>query len=154
MARIDRTSIDHAAYYGVRANAEAAKGETNDCAVVAVAAACQVPYDEAHRVLQELGRKDRRGTRWNLTHAAIERFGFKVERVHASHFIEQYPKAHQILKSVTTHHPDRFKKVWEDGNTYVMHVTRHVLTIRNGVNMDWSRGKAKRAMAIYRVTKK
>lgn len=154
MARIDRSSIDRSAYHALRANAEASKNERNDCTVVAVAAACEVPYDVAHAAMAAEGRKPRRGALWCRTHSAIRALGFELAQCHAIEFISKYPKAHQVLRSVTTHHPDRFKQVWADGNTYLVHVTGHVLTVKNGVNMDWSRGRALRAIAIYRVTKK
>lgn len=153
MARIDRTSISHEAYHSIRASAAAATGERADCAVVAVAAACEVSYDEAHAALAAQGRKPRHGTYYQQTHNAIKALGFTLVRIPPEHFIQQYPKAHQVLRSVTTHHPDRFARVWRDGHTYLVHVARHVLTVRNGVNMDWSRGRAKRAIAIYRIVR-
>lgn len=153
MPRIDCTSIDRSPYRAIRDGGVKALSENRDCTVVAVAAACEVSYDVAHDAMTKAGRKPGRGAYVHQTHKAIESFGFKLERINASVFIAQYPKAHQILRSVTTHHPDRFKKVWKDGHTYLIHCAHHVLTVRDGVNMDWTRGKAMRAVLIYRVTK-
>jgi len=153
MARIDNTAIDNTAYKAIREGSTCAPGEHNDCAVVAVAAACGVTYDAAHAMLAKVGRKNRHGTYPRHTHAAVFQFGFTLTRVSAFDFISRYPKAHQVLRSVTTHHPDRFKSVWQDGETYIIHTRSHVLAVRNGVNVDWTRGRAKRAVDIYRVTK-
>jgi hypothetical protein len=152
MPRIDRSTLDHSAYRAIRETGVTAANEHNDCTVVAVAAACQVTYDVAHAALLKEGRKPRRGAVRSVTHRAIRALGFELERIDVvERFIKHYPKAHQILRSVTTHHPDRFKSVWTDGETYLMHVRQHVLTIRNGVNMDWSRGRALRARMVYRI---
>lgn len=152
MPRINRTNFQPSdAYQQLRSSSALASRETNDCAVVAVAAACGVSYDEAHGVLAAAGRKNRKGTYPCLTYAAIAHFGFKLTRVPPEHFISRYPGVHSKLRSVTTHHMDRFPRVWADGHTYLIHVTRHVLAVVDGVNMDWSRGCAKRAQRIYRL---
>jgi len=49
--------------YEVTKDSKKAKGETNDCVVRAIANACEVSYDEAHKVTKEVfKRKDRKGT--------------------------------------------------------------------------------------------
>ena len=67
--------------------------------------------------------------------------------------IARYPGAHKALRNVTTHHPERFSDVWRDGKTYLMYTRGHVLAIVNGVNHDWTRGRAKRCKALYEVVK-
>lgn len=125
--------------------------EKSDCAVKAVAVACDVSYGKAHRVLKELGRKNRQGTYFHMTKAACEKLGFKLISRDPREFIFKYPKAHHVLKSVTTNHPDRFPNTWRDGKTYLFRVNGHILAVKNGVNCDWSRGRAKRCRNIYEV---
>ena len=135
--------------------AESAKlGEQNDCTVIALALACDAPYAEAHAVLAELGRKPGRGIYFNgpTMHAAVARFGFKAERVNLCDLIATYPGAHARLKSVTTHHPDRFAAVWPEG-TFLMFTAGHVLCIKNGLNHDHTRGRAKRAVSLFKIVK-
>ena len=69
-------------------------------------------------------------------------------------FISQYPSAHQILKTVTTHHPKRFNKVWKDGKRYLMLTTNHALAIVDGVTHDWSASKPLRAVGLFEIIKK
>lgn len=149
MPRIARRSLTED-FEALHADSRA-HNETNDCAVKAVAAACNVPYADAHRVMKNLGRQDRRGTQLHITMRACQHFGFKMVARFAEEFISQYPKSHQILKSVTTHHPDRFAKVWADGKTYMFRTQGHILTIKNGRNCDWTRGRAMRCIDIYEV---
>ena len=58
-----------------------------------------------------------------------------------------------MLKGVTTHHMDRFNKVWADGNTYMVRIEGHILTVVNGVSHDWTRGRAKRVTNIWKIVK-
>jgi hypothetical protein len=127
-------------------------GERNDCAVRAVAAATGRAYDEVHAMFKAEGRRDAKRTLTSITWKVLTQLGFRVESRYAIDFIAKYPGNHRYaLKSVTTHHPDRFKNVWADGKTYLMFTPGHVLAIVNGVNHDWTRGRALRATAICEV---
>lgn len=126
--------------------------ENNDCAVRAVAAATGRAYDEVHAMFKAEGRRDAARTPTTITWAVLQRLGFRAEYLPATDFIRRYPGSHaSALRSVTTHHPDRFPQVWRDGATYLMFTPGHVLAIVNGVNHDWTRGRALRAHSIYRV---
>lgn len=129
--------------------------ECNDCAVVAVAMAAEVSYPTAHEALKQAGRKDGQGTYTLSIIHALKSFGLKLEDVSPRYFISRYPGNHSNLKSVTSHHPERFHNVWADGETYLMLVQggHHILAIVDGVNHDWTKGTAKRAKTIYRVVK-
>jgi len=130
-------------------------GEKNDCSVKAVALAAGVSYEEAHAALAEEGRKNGKGAYTQGILRAVERCGKKHQRIPLDMIIQLYPKGHRdVLKSVTTHHPARFPDAWQDGNTYVMFTKRHVCTIINGVNHDWTNGRAMRAISVYRITNK
>lgn len=126
--------------------------ERNDCAVRAVAAATGRPYDEVHALFSAEGRRDARRTPVSITWAVLKQLGFRTECRHEREFIAQYPGSHaRVLKSVTTHHPDRFPGAWKNGKTYLMFTPGHILAIVDGVNHDWTRGRALRATGIYEV---
>lgn len=128
--------------------------ETKDCSVKAVALACNVEYVVAHKALADNGRRERKGAYTQEILNAVKDLGYKAESVMPMDFIRQYPKGHRdVLRSVTTHHPARFNSVWADGNTYLVFTRGHVLTVINGVNHDWTNGRAKRASLIYKITK-
>ena len=129
-----------------------AVGERNDCAVRAVAAVAGRPYDEVHAMFKAEGRRDARGTPTTITGLVLKQLGLRLEKRNPLEFIGQYPASHaRVLKSVTTHHPDRFPAAWKNGKTYLMFTPGHVLAIVNGVNHDWTRGRALRAIAIFEV---
>jgi len=151
MARIKNESRTRTAKFESLELMARSMGETNDCSVKAVALACNVRYEDAHRALARQGRKNRRGSSTSAILRAIKSLGFTAHWIPDQHFINQYPKSHQILKGCTTHHPERFNKVWADGETYVMFTSCHVLTIVDGVNHDWTKGRAKRSQGIYQV---
>lgn len=127
--------------------------ENDDCGVKAIAVVCDVSYAEAHIAMAKQGREKGKATSMAAIHEAIRSLGFKVERVWPDEFISKYPKAHQILKSVTTHHPRRFNKVWKDGNNYLMYTDGHVSAIADGTMHDHAINKALRATHVYKVSK-
>lgn len=132
--------------------ASRANGERDDCAVVAVAAVTGVTYEVALQALTAAGRRPRNGTYTRTIHEALQAIGFRVVRMDArADFIARYPAAHQCLKSVTTHHPRRFHGVWADGAAYLLYTANHVAAVVNGVNHDWTHGRALRAQQIFRV---
>lgn len=137
-------------YHEVKERGQEA-GECKDCSVVAVAIACGVDYEVAREALAAEGRQERTGVYTGQILRAVKRLGKDCKEVASTDFIYQYPGVHSKLKSVTTHHPDRFKKVWENGKTYLLMTSRHVLTVQNGVNHDWTRGSSKRVQEIYEV---
>ena len=129
--------------------------ETNDCAVKAIAIATNTDYATVLAMMNKAGRRRGKGTPWWVIWETLDHLGFQANKVYVrSEFIDHYPKGHQILKSVTTHHPDRFNKVWANGKTYLMCTRNHILAVVNGVNHDWTRGSARPAWAVYEVSPK
>lgn len=129
--------------------------ESNDCAVRAVAAVTGVDYATVHNMMAEQGRKNKRGTPWEILWDVLDQLGYAVRTVSPHHFISRYPGSHaRVLRSVTTHHPDRFPAVWKDGKRYLFNTRAHVLAVVDGVNHDWTRGRAKRALRIWEVVQK
>lgn len=129
-------------------------GEKNDCTVRAFALVAGISYAEAHSLLAKY-RKPGQGMYFaeeNMTHE-LRKLGFIVQRVTPWHMIEQYPGNHRNLKSVTTHHPRRFNKVWADGFNYLFFNPTHVAAVINGKTIDWTEGRAMRVTTIYRVMK-
>lgn len=131
--------------------------EHNDCAVKAVAFAAGVGYATAHGELKKAGRKNRQGTLCSELERAINALGLMLVEVDPAEIIETYPGNHKGLKSITTHHPERFKKAWEQQahRTFMMLVSgnSHILTIKDGEVKDWSAGSAKRCSLLYEVVK-
>jgi hypothetical protein len=117
MARIKKTAKSEKYFDMIKKSDNLS--EANDCTVKAIALACDVSYEAAHTALKTFGRKHGRGTSISIMEKACRMLGFKMVYVDRDHFIKQYPKAHQILKSITTHHPERFNKIWKDGHNYI-----------------------------------
>jgi hypothetical protein len=157
MARIHSTSYSTA--FSAQMSESRLFGETNDCAVKAVALACEVDYATAHAMLKKNGRKDRKGTYRHTTRRSVEELGCTI-RVwsHREHkdVIASYPKAHQILKNITTHHPRRFAKRWAQADlnkTYLFFCSRHVAVVKAGQLHDWTVNSAKPVLEIWEITR-
>lgn len=129
--------------------------ENNDCSVKAVAAVTGASYYDAHHAMRLQGRERGKGCSVGAILRAVEEMGFDVIPVGIDSFIKKYPKPHcNALKGVTTHHMDRFNKVWADGHTYLIFTAAHVAAVIDGVNVDWSRGNAKRVQSVWRIEAK
>lgn len=152
MPAICRSERSPSTEYVATLQASAGLGETNDCTVRALSIAAGISYEEAHALLAAEGRKNGKGIYFKSMFIPIlARLGFHAQRVALHEIIATYPGVHSGLKSVTTHHPARFAKVWPKG-TFMMFTPRHVLTIKDGVNHDWTKGRAIRAESLWRVT--
>ena len=124
--------------------------ETNDCSVKAVALVTGLPYEKAHAALDSLGRKAGKGSYTHDILKAVENLGFMPVEVPLAEIISLYPKPHNKLKSVTTHHPERFAKVWPKGS-YLLFSSHHVTAIVDGETVDWTLGRSQRALSVYRI---
>lgn len=154
MAKIATTDKSTSNLYTHLAEKASESDETNDCAVKAVAAVAMIPYEAARKLLKDHRRKDRKGTSFpKITKPALEAAGYKVEQINRREFIGQYPGTHKNLRNVTTHHPKRFHKVWADGSNYLLRTDGHIVGVVNGINHDWTKGRAFRVRQIWKVTK-
>jgi hypothetical protein len=129
-------------------------GETNDCSVRAVALVTGQPYAIVHELFIEEGRKPRHGTKMYITTAVLDFLGFNLVTVNRRDMIRQYPGIHKTLKHITSHHPARFNKVWKNGKKYLMRTNSHILAVIDGVNHDWTAGRAFRCTTLYEVVSK
>lgn len=153
MGRIARVQ-ENSDYAKLRSDSDA-MNERGDCSVVAVAAVTGVPYNVAHKAMSDAGRRRGTGAHMSQIERAVESLGYKMNRIDMRDKIRQYPGRHATaLSNVTTHHPDRFKHVWADGNIYIFSTRSHVAAVVNGENVDWTKGRAKRCVAIYKVTQR
>lgn len=134
--------------------ASTSAGEANDCAVIAIAAACKVSYKRAHKVLADLGRKDGAGAPMLIILQAAKTLGFNLTPVDIhERFINNYPDHHKGgFNSATMHHPARFPEQWEDGKVYLAFTKKHVSCINNGKVDDWACGTKRSIQELYEVT--
>lgn len=129
-------------------------GEKDDCVVVALALAARIPYEEAHALCKNAGREDGKAMndqKWIKLFKTM----MKLKGVPLQDFISQYPKPHcDVLKGVTTHHPNRFNKIWKNGKRYLFLTKDHLAYVEDGAVMDWSRKNAMRVKKVFEVTEK
>lgn len=151
MARIKKECRSQSDVYKSINSVSKELGEKQDCTVIALTIASGLTYEVVHAMLKNAGRKERGGfrLRYKLDNI-LPQIGIKATKVDQRTIIDQYPGCHKNLKSITSHHPDRFNAVWPEG-TYLMFTDGHVLAIKDGVNHDWSKGRALRCEALYKI---
>jgi len=138
--------------YQVSGSSEIAKGEKNDCVVRAIANACDVNYDQAHKyVADTFGRKKGKGTQLfttllktndemvfdNVGQLNLFQDGVKRTVKH----IGDMPKLGGKLKNPKYKHKPvaytvkEFARQYNKGN-YIIAVAKHALAIKDGVVID------------------
>lgn len=144
---------DHTPLYKELRKASEDAGDKNFCSVTALAAVTGRPVEQVRSVLEDLGRKPGKGAYTGTILRALEELGGEVLRrcIPPEEFINKYPQSHRVLKNVTTHHPARFPKAWQDGRRYLIFTAGHVVGVVNGEVHDWSSNRALRATSIYEV---
>jgi hypothetical protein len=155
MPRIHKTAFANA-YLKLEAKAKDHE-EKNDCAVKAVALATGASYEKVHKLMEQFGRKKKQGTFSTITRKVLNELGFKARRWPTDvlpSIIQEYPKAHRILKNVTTHHPRRFPKAWEPHMDKVLffETKDHVACFRDGKMHDWSINNRLHVQNVYEIT--
>ena len=114
--------------------------EHNDCTVVAVTLTAEVSYEEAHAALKTAGRRNRCGAYAHQQEKALLALGAKIEKIPT-------PR-----KPNGRGYPTKtIGKALGRGNFYVF-VSRHAVAVINGEVQDWSAGRAKRIVTVWKIT--
>ena len=97
-------------------------GETNDCAVRALAIPCNQPYMKAHALVSGRGRINRKGTYFSQYIGALSDLGFRGVHV---------PRT--TAKTIRSLH-----KQLDPSKRYLVEVSGHLLAYVNGTIEDWT----------------
>lgn len=127
-------------------------GERNDCVVKALCVAGNISYLRAHKILEDLGRRRRRGCPGYWLKIALKQLGFKLHEVDLRRFRKfSYGPYYKIPRTITTYHPTRFPKAWKAKGTYILWTRGHVAVVKDGVMHDWTVGRSHRVTSIDKV---
>lgn len=114
-------------------------GETNDCAVKAVALATGRPYREVLRKMRAYGRRPRRGTPMRITKRVLEDYGYTMVLQ-----TERFPQARTPITVARTM-PKR--------GVYLVRTSRHIFCYRAGKVHDWTEGRRHRVTQIWKIVR-
>jgi len=133
--------------------------EYNDCAIKAVVIATGAPYAQVRKMMEDFGRKSRKGTNWSIIRKTVEALGFKVHewnwREHDALIASYSPKAPTWYKRLTTGQVKAYNKKWRalPCQNMLLFSSAHVSAYKDGEVIDWAHNKAKRIWLIWEVTK-
>lgn len=141
-----------------RRTSELAKNETSDCVVVAFAAACEVPYEEAHQfVATQFNREKGKGT-FGLVNKFPKRalgkeFTYmgskeKYNRPLNEHYRPLFQTRYAVPRPHTV---GSFLKQFSEG-TYILQVRSHALVVKDGVLVDHSVKLRRVIRAAFKVS--
>lgn len=113
--------------------------DNNFCAVASLTVVCQVPYGKAFNTLKKLGRRKGNGTYTHQTLQAVNALNCRFEEVR--------------IPCTTINQAEKYFKGIR-GN-YLVNVRGHMLSIRDGVIMDWTAGKTsrRRVLNVWKIEK-
>lgn len=151
MARVKPHHRVHDPRYKHLVESSRAFGERDDCAVVAVAAIVSITYQEAHSLLESMGRERNSSTPNVMILEAIRSFGFSTSKLSVRKIIDSYPGNNSLLKNMTLHHPVRFPESFPNGKL-IAFSKFHVSAIINREVIDYAKGSTKRIHSLYRVS--
>jgi len=132
------------------------KGDGAACAVVALAAVTGLSGKTVQEALFAEGRKPGRGTYKWQQERALQALGYKITKLGHKELMEivkTYPGKHSQLQNVTTHHPRRFKRAWENMPDALIFTESHVSAFVDGKMVDWTIRRSKRVLQIWIVEK-
>lgn len=114
--------------------------EKNDCTVKAFAAAANIDYPQAHRILASRGRKVGYGFNTLIVLEEIQKLGKNVKDV----------------TSLVISHTKTVRAFGQRGyrGTYVIRTQGHVLCSKNGIVQDWTVGRCHRILNVWRIDEK
>lgn len=112
--------------------------ESNDCAVIATALACNVPYKKAHALYKKHGRRDRDGAYIDTTYRVVRELGYRL-------VISRRFKA---KTGITLS-----REVKGTSGRYIAWMTTHLAAVVTGELQDWTQGSRKRVNAVFKVEK-
>jgi len=107
--------------------------ETNCCAVIAVAAAAQVAFGKAYRIMQRLGRPDRKATPHHVYEQALRELGYRI-----------VPCDIPMGKTLVT-----AKRKCPKRGTFLILTHRHITCIHDGEMVDWAADTNSRKRIIW-----
>ena len=116
------------------------KKERGDCTVKATAMAARMPYNEAHALLEALGRKKRSGFPFGLVAIQLRAIGFRVTETKP----EQKNGSKFTAKTIGAHCKSGY---------YVAKSRGHVFPVINGQVYDWTFGRKHRVIRLWKFEK-
>ena len=111
-------------------------GERNDCAVKAVALACDVPSKVAHKALETQGRRKGRGVLLSQMQNAINLLGYTTA-----------PAAYTAKTATSLEHDPLLLN-----GHYIALMRGHVAAVVNGSVQDWTNGRRHHVKRVWLVT--
>ncbi len=139
-----------ATYSNICANDQRDK---KDCTVVMVSVVCDIPYQEAFKLLKEAGRIDGKGCGSAIYNAVIRQQGFKLERLtntKRQNFVRDgiRPLAAKTVRTIER----ELARYWGGQKVYI-NVNRHILAWDGTECVDWTVGRQHRIESAYLVYK-
>lgn len=126
----------------------------SDCTVISATILTGKPYKECFDAFKQSGRKDEGGANVPVIKAAFKLLGYRLVPENTKHFTDKIKGVYNYnTKSLTTKHPDKFPKVFDDARDMLWLTTSHSLAFHKRNAEDWSNTRSLRVTNAYYVEK-
>lgn len=116
--------------------------------VLAISEFLTIPYEQAETFYNSAKGKN------NRVQAALrlakKQLNIKLREVNTYKIISQYPGVHAALQHITSHHPQRFSKVFQGKNFFAV-TNKQAFAIKDGKTLDETSKRKFRVEKLYEV---
>lgn len=133
-----------------RVGAQAPSGETNDCAVKALALVAGASYPNAHRALAEQGREPGSETYRHELRAALEGWGLTVRRTYTRALVALLTGHRNPTTGEAAEDPEPWAEL---GDRLLVFTEGHVAALVDGRLEDWTEDYAAPVVDVWEVVR-
>ena len=141
--------------------------DTKDCAVIAVSIATDTDYDVVHKMMKKNGRKDGKGTPYDIIMKTLAELGYTTNALREDSYTwgrRRYKKVKRVLRTVVGRSYEVLKFVNADTigqmndhklpeGTFLVQTYSHILAVKDGKVHDWTNGRRHRPFRILELVK-
>jgi len=124
--------------------------ERNVCSVIAISILANVPYEEAYKVCEKLGRKKNEGMYEEDILKAFKRLRCRVEPVSMIHKLEG-DRDYKKFKYWFGYSLKRVGEQLRPNRRYLISTSAHVSAYVNGRIEDWAAGRKKIVKKVWEI---
>lgn len=131
--------------------------DTNMCGVIATSIVTERCYDDIYRDYKKLGRKDRKGVKWDQMRDMLKRKGYSTRLTHSrrQHWNDplDYDEAPVLLapKNCTGFTMKTIGRILDRNKVYLVNCRGHIAAYKGGELQDWSVDTKRHVQLVWEV---
>lgn len=140
-------------YAGMEARSKA-MGETNDCAVIAVAIVTGTPYERVHEIMRSHGRRKKAGVSLGPILKTLRSLGYRApfrSQAVDQAIVEMRTQKNYRVRNLTTRQLAMFPELFRDWERCLVNTSSHILAMTDGKIHDFSEARTFHVTSVMDV---